>query len=272
MIWLLAATDGACPRQADPRLRRAGCGLFFSEGHSQNQSWPLPGVAQTSMQAELCAVKRLLQILWRPTIVLIDCRPIVDGMQRVIRGDTLPQGKLAHFWLEVRTIYNQKVAVYGDCVRVRWIPSHRTEAQMNAIVMDEVPVLTETERSFNEGADKLAVQGAAAHMVPANVQKAAMRRFVLAVPFHHLIAHVLDARRCAAPAPARDHESYARNRPERCVVGVAPLPVRLDWVQALECERNDEEAGDYEYGADGFGAVYHDDEDGDPLALGLAIG
>ncbi len=143
---------------------------------------------------------------------------------------------------------------------------------MNAIVMDEVPVLTETERSLYKGADALAVQGAAEHAVSTSIQNAAKRRYFLAVAFHHLMAHVLDARRCAAPAPARDHESYARSRPERCVVGAAPLPASFDWVQALEVERDGEEACDDEYNADDFDVEFHEDEDGDPLALGFAIG
>jgi hypothetical protein len=54
--WLLAATDGACTDQAHELLARAGYGVYFGQGHSQNYESRLYGSCQNAQRAETAAL------------------------------------------------------------------------------------------------------------------------------------------------------------------------------------------------------------------------
>eukprot|EP00973_Karenia_brevis_P060146 8370144-Karenia_brevis.AAC.1 len=63
---VLIYTDGACRWNQFKRLRKAGVGAFWAEGHAKNISIPLPGPWQSNQRAELFALVCVLQSELRP--------------------------------------------------------------------------------------------------------------------------------------------------------------------------------------------------------------
>ena len=237
--------------------------------------------------AELHAVLQLCRRLWRPTLVLIDCRVVNGGMQQILQGGPPPGGMHAALWAEVRRIYSLAILPRGRWLRTRWVPSHVNEDRMNDAYGADFPEITDVERALNAGADAAALRGAAQHQAPRPLAARALRRLHITVAYQHLMARILDARRCAVPDPARQHESYAASRPVRCAPeGAAHLT--FDWVQRMLSEPlldpDDESARDAPDDGSAAAAVdlaaseaqpYFDDvddDDDDPFGHGFAIG
>eukprot|EP00972_Heterocapsa_arctica_P003628 541649-Heterocapsa_arctica.AAC.1 len=59
--FVKVSTDGGAVHLADPRLRRAGWGMWVSEGHPLNCYGVVPGIEQTAGRAELFAAVRVLE-------------------------------------------------------------------------------------------------------------------------------------------------------------------------------------------------------------------
>ena len=76
IIW----TDGACEHQADPRIRRAGAGIFYGINHPMNLALPLPGKMQTNQRAELYAVIKAIERESRKLEIRSDSEYVVRGM------------------------------------------------------------------------------------------------------------------------------------------------------------------------------------------------
>ena len=63
---VVAWTDGAGRRNQDPRLRRAGAGIYYAQGHVMNVAMPLPRRIQTNQRAELHAIIKAVERERRP--------------------------------------------------------------------------------------------------------------------------------------------------------------------------------------------------------------
>ena len=64
---------------ADARLRRAGCGIFYADGHPLNFSCLQPGFSQTNQRAELLAIILALRRDNRSLEVRTDSQYCFDG-------------------------------------------------------------------------------------------------------------------------------------------------------------------------------------------------
>jgi hypothetical protein len=88
------ATDGSCTgMKLARRLRRAGYGFAWGEGHPQNQASPLPGPWQSSQRAELSAALHATQIeQTRPLLIRTDSAWVVSGALLILAGYPVPGG------------------------------------------------------------------------------------------------------------------------------------------------------------------------------------
>ena len=84
--FLLTASDGACRHAQFPKLRSAGCGMYYGKDHSCNRSFPLMGVVRDAARAEIAAALHIIRTAWRPTEILIDRKATLDGLRRIEQG------------------------------------------------------------------------------------------------------------------------------------------------------------------------------------------
>ena len=73
-VW----TDGACKNQDNADIRMAGSGIFFGFGHPCNKAWPIAGLEQTSIIAEMEAVLYILYWVTWPITIYTDNQFTVD--------------------------------------------------------------------------------------------------------------------------------------------------------------------------------------------------
>ena len=194
-IW----TDGASAHNQDIRFRRAGSGIYYGPAHVMNWSGMLPGLAQSNQRAELFAV--LVACLRDPRT--LDIR---SDSEWVCRGfhtwrTWAPggwQGDHADLWdMLVCELLSR------DCdVSVSWVKGHATIADVDR------GRATSEDKAGNDGADKLAVDGAAMHHVPAEVVAAAKARRQTAKRTHEMMVAILIERQ-------KQENLIAENDPDR---------------------------------------------------------
>ena len=78
-----AWTDGACFQQANDEIRHAGCGVLWYFGCTYNCMWPLGGLEQTSILAELNAVWFVIHYTSWPIVIHCDCQYVVDAVSYI---------------------------------------------------------------------------------------------------------------------------------------------------------------------------------------------
>ena len=152
---LVVASDGACPdQQGDPRLRRAGQGLFYGDGHSCNCSWATNTYNQGAQRAEVRAAARWVAWAWGPTVLWTDSALVVKGVRRILEGKD--HGMKAHkdLWGRIQEGIKAKGREQFEVEKVRGHATHED-------VGDDEELMEKKRR--NDEADKLAVQGAASH-------------------------------------------------------------------------------------------------------------
>ena len=86
--FLLTASHGACRHAQFPKLRAAGCGVFFGQDHTYNRGYPLMGLARDAGRAEIRAAVHIMHWSWRPTEILIDRQATIDGLMRIQQGQS----------------------------------------------------------------------------------------------------------------------------------------------------------------------------------------
>ena len=179
VVW----TDGACAGNQFRSLRRAGCGAFFGSGHTGNLSFALPGPEQTNQRAELAACLAVLECEPRRLEIRTDSKYVIDGARNPDR-----RGDNADLW----RVFHETLAARGEgytCfVKVK---GHAKDHHVKSGLV--LPI----DKFGNDGADKLAVQGAKLHAVPAPVLAVKQRRLTQAKATHRMMLKVLSARRIA---------------------------------------------------------------------------
>ena len=178
-------TDGACAHNQSDRFRRAGSGIFYGVEHALNWCGILPGLAQSNQRAELFAV-------------LVAC--LRDPRPLDIRSDSEWVCKGVHTWhlwihggwpgehVDLWNMLARELCHRSSTVTVTWVKGHAKEIDVAR------GRTTREDKIGNDGADKLAVAGAAAHGVQSEVVEAAAERRRLAMQTHEMMLSILIAR------------------------------------------------------------------------------
>ena len=181
-------TDGASSLNQGDRFRRAGCGIYYGDGHCMNMSAILPGLVQTNQRAELLAV--VLACLRDPRQLDIRsdssyaCAGFVAWKSWVDKGW---KGYHADLWNMLGAELRSRVSA----VAVSWVKGHAKQ-----IDIDRGRTTAEDKRG-NDGADKLAVAGANKHRVSSDVVESAKQRRDDAMIVQRMMVAVLQARALA---------------------------------------------------------------------------
>ena len=155
----MAWTDGACRFNQDPRIRRAGWGVFWGPGDPENTGQPLAGLQQTNQRAELRAATRAVNR--GAEEVRTDSLYVVDGHARLGRGERTAArdgSDNADLWVQ-----------FEEAVRRRGGPSSVlfTKALGHAKARDVLEGrTTQEDETGNDAADRLAVDAALSHAAP----------------------------------------------------------------------------------------------------------
>ena len=152
VVW----TDGSCHLQDNPYLRRAGYGVIYDHDrlHSRTISKPLLGLEQTAQRAELRAVLAALIIENRPLHVRSDSSYVVDGVNNLLQGATVPfDGDNVDLWRQVADLLAHRFHSF----RISWVKGHASAADV------ESGISTNEDQAGNATADAAAVQGTQTH-------------------------------------------------------------------------------------------------------------
>ena len=103
-------TDGACTNNQDDRYRRAGFGVFWSDGDTRNMSSLLPGHKQTNQRAELYAVLVVLQSSTDDIDIHTDSKYVYDGCTQHLRTWKMQGWKIDHadLWRNVDALLTKR--------------------------------------------------------------------------------------------------------------------------------------------------------------------
>ena len=178
-------TDGACKNNQDQRFRRAGCGIFYASSHPLNYSCLLPGLVQSSQRAELFAV--LLACLRDP-------RPldIRTDSEYVRNGVASWQGWFASGW---EGEHGDLWGMLATELNTREHPVTVVRVKGHARIIDvQRSRTTLLDKEGNDGADELAVAGAALHAVNQDIVTMGSARKDLAKIVHDMFITIVKAR------------------------------------------------------------------------------
>ena len=162
-------TDGSCVHNQSAKLRRAGFGAWWADGHEQNCSAPLEGHVQTNNRAELSAVLHVLAAETRPVHIKTDSKYVLDGcLKHRFTWAALGWHKVsnADLWRAVHLLLSQR----GDSVAMSKVKGHAT---CKDVAQNRV---TARDKHGNDGADSLATAAAMSHSPPAPFVKDALHR------------------------------------------------------------------------------------------------
>jgi len=184
VLW----TDGACAHNQDYRFRRAGSGIFYDEGHDMNLSVFVPGHVQSNQRAELLAVVLACLRDPRPLDIRSDSEYVCNGFAaRQAWSVTGWRGDHGDLW----SLLDAEVRSRTSAVRVSWVKGHAKRIDV------ERGRTTEMDKRGNDGADLLAVAGAAMHRVSDELVESAQQRRCTAVRVQQMMVAVLKARLAA---------------------------------------------------------------------------
>jgi len=195
VVW----TDGASAHNQDARFRRAGAGIFYGQAHRLNWSGMLPGLAQSNQRAELFAVLVACLRDPRPLEIRTDSEWVCKGFRswrNWVEGGW--QGDHADLWRMLGCELSARVCD----VEVLWVKGHAKDIDVQR------GRTTHEDKVGNDGADALAVAGAAAHRVPPEVVAAAKARQKMAKQTHEMMVTILTERQ-------KQENLFAEDAPDR---------------------------------------------------------
>ena len=191
IIW----TDGACALNQDDRFRRAGSGIFYGRGHALNWYGILPGLGQSTQRAELFAVLVACLRDPRPLCIRSDSDWVCKGVHSCsLWGRSGWPGDHADLW----NLLACELLSRESIVTVTWVKGHAKDIDVAR------GRTTREDKIGNDGADKLAVAGAAAHNVDVDVVQAAAARRRVAMQTHKMMLSILRARQDCEHDAARE--------------------------------------------------------------------
>jgi hypothetical protein len=94
-------SDGACVHMAFEFYRRAGCGVYFGEGHADNVCVLLTGVIQTNQRSELSAILFAVMVSSCPLWIKTDSEWCIGIWSTIVCNDAVPNFGIEHvdLWL-----------------------------------------------------------------------------------------------------------------------------------------------------------------------------
>ncbi|CAE7405810.1 unnamed protein product [Symbiodinium sp. CCMP2592] len=184
---LVVAGDGACANQGT-LLARAGFGAFFGPAHPLNFACALEGPVQDSDRAELRALLRVAR--WTPCLTeyLCDNEAVVVGFEKLLCGSAQPWADHVDLWSALRQVLDERGV---DLLQVSFVKGHADELDI------ATGRATLKEACWNTEADRLAVQGAALHDVPAAAKDLFRRREFVTKLMQRTLLAVHEARTLA---------------------------------------------------------------------------
>jgi ribonuclease HI len=196
-------TDGACTEPRDPRVRRAGWGLWLAPGHAWNSSGPLLGQEQTAYRAELRAIVAALEKFAGEVNVASDNESAVNAAKLVMQDPGISTVTWPHndLWMRLRNAVQHR----PGRIQIRWVKGHRFEEGHH-----------DNDAIGNHYADELADRGAKTHEVPQHVlqllkSREEQLRSIMAMQVQILHA-VMRKRGAPTLAGARPHRVRCRRR------------------------------------------------------------
>ena len=192
-IW----TDGAASHNQERRFRRAGCGIYYGDAHGMNFSAGVPGLVQGNQRAELLAVVLACLRDPRPLDIRTDSEYVCKGFAS---WRSWCSGGWKHDHADLWNVLALALQNRMADVCVSWVMGH---AKAIDVARGRT---TEEDKRGNDGADKLAVAGAAMHRVPAEVVAAANLRKQTAMHVQQMMVAILTARLLAEHLGASDAE------------------------------------------------------------------
>jgi ribonuclease HI len=187
ILW----TDGACSHNQDDRFRRAGSGIFYGASQAMNWQGMLPGLLQSNQRAELFAVLVACIRDPRPLDIRSDSKYVCDGVDSC-------QGWMQHGWsgqhADLWDLLADQLNTRMHPVSVSWVLGH---AKRIDVLRGRT---TWADKLGNDGADELAVAGAATHAIPADIIESAQSRLRVAMSVHTMMLDITRARQSARPA------------------------------------------------------------------------
>eukprot|EP00973_Karenia_brevis_P090737 12404021-Karenia_brevis.AAC.1 len=181
-------TDGACAHNQDNRLRRAGSGVFWAEGHPKNIACKLLGPVQSNQRAELQACILAVQSESRRMEIRTDSQYVYDGVaksrQRIRRRrwQHIDNGDL---WKELDKLLMERAM---EEVMFTKIKGHAKFWHIKQ------GLTTMQNKIGNDWADSLARQGAREHEINKNEVCRLLEAKRLAIDVQNMMIDIVLAR------------------------------------------------------------------------------
>ncbi len=181
--------------------------------------------------AEAWAIQMAITVAVPLAVYTADSLEFVRAMERGKKWVTAAARPNARVWGQLCTVFDSEV----DIERVRWMPSHKSEAQAGRYLRSDGQRVTLLDVRANAIADKLAKRGAESVRVPDDIRATIAAAEAATVWVARTIGHATWAANHATSAPHRDaepdegwqrkHGRQRRRRPAR--LPREPRPVAL---------------------------------------------
>ena len=187
-------TDGSCHKTRLARLRRAGSGCWWAEGHPLNHSAPVRG-AQTNQRAELQAAVRAAEADPRQLQIRTDSKYVILGARN-------PQSRGSHADLWARLVpHLHRVSFYK-------VKGHATWSDVR------LGFSSAADKIGNAKADKLANRGSEMHPASPALEEAVESQKQLAKSYQKSLINIL-----------REHDKAVKEFDEAEALFGPPPPV-----------------------------------------------
>lgn len=235
-------TDGSAINAETILTARAGWGVWYGQSCVHNQSRCLQGHTQTSFRAELRAVAHVLRHAGVPTCLVVDCKPVVQGVQQILDGhwqqlDKRPEEDL---WAIICDLIEHSPQGY---FKVTWVPSHLDDegrkGKREYYLADGTVTLADIHG--NAMADKLANNGRDRHVSVNDLVRDSNDRATIANTAHSMMLRIWklhSATKCANTG--EDHHSD-----QSLNADLAQLDADAELFQQAMCQPVDVDMDDY---------------------------
>ena len=187
-------TDGSCLNGERKELARAGWGVWFANGSEYNVHYPLEGPVQSSFRAELKAILHVLRTSVVPTIIMCDCKSVVNTFNDYCNGTKFDTNKVkdGDLW---QSVFEMVDDLPTGFIQAQWMPSHMAEednVEKRKKAIDS-GLVNENDIKYNDAADALARKGAEEHQNIDKLVNAAHDRKKLTIIVQKMLLSIWEA-------------------------------------------------------------------------------
>ena len=184
--WTLVGIDGACSDALMPLLARAGWGVFYGDGHSQNWWQQLYGPWQSAQRAEVAALRHVVATSFCHTHIICDNKMVVEGFTRVLLGE--PVNEYEHQDLWQLFLGALRSLPHPSGFAIRWFRGHSGQSH------HELFLASREEAALNQDVDDWAKNGAKLHAPSSEHVTSARRHRAIATVIQRVATGILSAR------------------------------------------------------------------------------